>query len=84
MWRRDGRELFYRENLKLIAVEVKPSGDKIELGAPKPLFEVSVRNLSGRWYDISPDGRFLVNTYPTTLPAQNFELIVNWPAVLKK
>jgi hypothetical protein len=45
---------------------------------------VAVRNLSGRWLDVSPDGRFLMNTTPTAAQAQNFEIVVNWPAVLKK
>jgi len=43
-----------------------------------------VRNLAGRWYDVSPDGRFLMNTSPSGAQAQNFELVVNWPAGLNK
>jgi hypothetical protein len=27
VWRRDGKEIFYRENLRLMAVEVKAKGD---------------------------------------------------------
>jgi eukaryotic-like serine/threonine-protein kinase len=84
VWRRDGKEVFYRENLKLMAVTVKTHAGGIELGTPSGLFEVAVRNLSGRWYDVSPDGRFLMNTSPASAQVQSFELVVDWPAELNK
>jgi serine/threonine protein kinase len=84
VWRRDSKEIFYREYLTLMAVEVKPKGRTIDLGAPKPLFEVAAHNLSGRWYDIAPDGRFLMNGSPSQTQTKNFELVVNWPAKLTK
>jgi Tol biopolymer transport system component/predicted Ser/Thr protein kinase len=78
VWSRDGKEIYYRENLKLMAVAVKHKGRAVELGAPSELFEVAVRNLSGRWYDVSPDGRFLMNTSPASAQVKSFELVVNW------
>ena len=84
VWRRDGKEIFYRENLRLMAVAVKAKGDTFDLGAPNALFEVAARNLNGRWYDVGPDGRLLMNTAPIVSQAQNFELLVNWPAELNK
>jgi len=84
VWRRDGKEIFYRENLRLMAVAVKANRDAVELGAPNTLFEVAARNLNGRWYDVGPDGRLLMNTAPNVSQAQNFELLVNWPAELNK
>ena len=82
VWRHDGKEIYYRANLRMMAVKVKVKGDTVELGKPEDLFEVAVRNLSGRWYDVSPDGRFLMNTSPATAQAPNFELVVNWAAGL--
>jgi eukaryotic-like serine/threonine-protein kinase len=84
VWRRDSKEIYYRANLRMMAVKVNEKGGTIELGKPEALFEVAVRNLSGRWYDVSPDGRFLMNTSPATAQSPNFELVVNWPAALKK
>jgi len=84
VWRRDGKEIYYRSNLRMMAVKVNEKGVAIELGKPEALFEVAVRNLAGRWYDVSPDGRFLMNTSPSGAQAQNFELVVNWPAGLNK
>jgi Tol biopolymer transport system component len=84
VWRRDGKEIYYRSNLRMMAVKVNVKGDTVELGKPEALFEVAVRNLSGRWYDVAPDGRFLMNTSPATAQSPNFELVVNWPAALSK
>jgi len=84
VWRRDGKEIFYRANLGIMAVEVNTKGRTIELSAPKSLFELPVRNLTGRYYDVSPDGRFLANTSLRTNQAQNFELLVNWPGKLNQ
>ncbi len=71
VWRRDSKEIFYREYLTLMAVEVKPKGRTIDLGAPKALFEVAAHNLSGRWYDIAPDGHFLMNGSPSQTQTKN-------------
>jgi eukaryotic-like serine/threonine-protein kinase len=84
VWRRDGKEIFYRESLRLMGVAVKTKGDTVDLSAPSALFEVAARNLNGRWYDVGPDGRLLMNTAPNVSQAQNFELLVNWPAELNK
>ena len=84
VWRRDGKEIYYRANLRMMAVKVNLQGNAVELGKPEALFEVAVRNLAGRWYDVAPDGRFLMNTSPATAQSSNFELVVNWPAELSK
>jgi len=83
VWRHDGKEIYYRENLRMMAVKVNAQGGRVELGTPTPLFEAAARNRNGRWYDVSPDGRFLMNMAPPASQAQNFELVVNWPAELK-
>jgi hypothetical protein len=67
-----------------MAVQVKASAGTPELSSPTPLFEVAAANLLGRYYDVGPDGRFLVNTSPLAAKAQSFSLVVNWPARLKK
>ena len=84
VWRHDGKEIYYRSGLRMMAVKVNVKRDRVDLDKPESLFEVGVRNLAGRWYDVSPDGRFLMNTSPATAQAPNFELLVNWPAALKK
>ena len=84
VWKHDGKEIYYRANLRMMAVKVDVKHSEMELGKPEALFEIAVRNLSGRWYDVSRDGRFLMNTSPPSVQGQNFELLINWPAALKK
>jgi hypothetical protein len=67
-----------------MAVEVNARSSSIEFSSPKMLFELAAANLNGRYYDVAPDGRFLVNTSPLTAKAQSFPLLVNWPARLQK
>ena len=83
-WSHTGKEIFYRENLRMMSVKVNTLGPKIELGNPEPLFEVAARNLNGRWYAVSADGRFLMNTTPASAQTRRFELLFNWHAELKK
>jgi hypothetical protein len=65
VWRRDGRELFYRaSDATLMAVPVAPGADFMP-GAPIRLFELRAATGGdlgyGTFYDVAPDGRFLIN-----------------------
>jgi Tol biopolymer transport system component len=84
VWRRDGKEIYYREGLRVMAVEVNTKASPVEFSSPKALFELAAGNLYGRYYDVAPDGRFLTSTFPLTTKAQSFSLVVNWPAKLNK
>jgi Tol biopolymer transport system component len=84
VWRRDGKEIYYREGLVVMAAQVDVKGGNVEFGSPKPLFELASGNLYGRYYDVAPDGRFLANTSPPTPNTQSFLLVVNWPTKLNK
>jgi Tol biopolymer transport system component len=84
VWRHDEKEIYYREGLRIMAVEVNTKTSPVEFSSPKALFELASGNLNGRYYDVAPDGRFLTNTSPLTTKAQSFSLVVNWPAKLKK
>ena len=82
VWRRDGRELFYRApDGKIMAVPVAPRSD-FAAGAPIPLFQprAALGGLGvGTFYDVAPDGRFLVNIFVerTSPPAT---VVMNWQA----
>ena len=65
IWAKNGRELFYRNGDKMMAVTIAEKGDRLEPGTPTLLFEgrFAVSTVSGNdaWYDVSPDGkRFLM------------------------
>ena len=83
VWRHDSRELFYRAaDGKLVAVPVGPGSD-FAPGAPISLFEPPRAEIGtlgfGTFYDVAPDGRFLVNILVrrTSPPAT---VVLNWRA----
>jgi serine/threonine protein kinase len=83
VWRHDSRELFYRAaDGKIMAVPVGPGAD-FAPGAPIPLFAPQGAEIStlgyGTFYDVAPDGRFLINILVkrTSPPAT---VVLNWPA----
>jgi Tol biopolymer transport system component len=84
-WRRDGKELFYIAlDGKMMAVPVNTTSATFEPGIPIPLFET---NAVGFYrYDVTPDGRFLINT-ATGAATPNFSpitVVLHWQARLKK
>ena len=80
IWRRDGRELFYRApGGQLMAVPIA-AGAEFQPGVAVPLFKPSaaVGTLGlGTFYDVAPDGRFLINMFVerTSPPAT---VVLNW------
>jgi Tol biopolymer transport system component len=82
-WNRNGRELFYREGAKLMAVEVQ-IGATFRAGTPKALFE-GAQYAQG--YDVSPDGgRFLFVKPNAGGPDQELEVrvVLNWAEELRR
>ena len=84
-WGAGGRELFYLspEN-KLMAVNLKLGADSVQPDAPRELFPLPELASVRSPYEASSDGqRFLVlaGRGPVSQPLQ---VIVNWPALLKK
>ena len=82
-WRADGRELFYLAlDGMMMAVPVM-SGTAFEPGIPVPLFKT---NATGFFpYDVSADGRFLVNTLPEFCSTESpITVMLNWQSTLKK
>jgi Tol biopolymer transport system component len=80
IWRRDGRELFYRApSGQLMAVPIA-EGSEFQPGVAIPLFNPSsaVGSLGlGTFYDVAPDGQFLINVFVerTSPPAT---VVLNW------
>jgi len=88
LWNRNGRELFYRNGAKMMAVEIntKPS---FSAGTPKMLFEAQYAMPANSTpdYDVSPDGqRFLMlkaAEQEQGAPAQ-INIVLNWFEELKQ
>jgi len=85
-WRRDGKELFYIEGRRLMAVGVNADGQVFDFGVPKSLFDLRLE-LEGRRsrYQVAANGqKFLV-----VVPAENAQsppitVVTNWTAGLKR
>jgi len=87
-WRRDGKELFYlAPDRQIMAVAVRGEST-FESEAPRPLFQTRVPfpgSIYRMNYDVTADGaRFLVNTLVEGAGSSPINVVLNWPAGLKK
>ena len=83
IWSRDGKELFFlAADGKMMAVDVTESERGFPPGVPKALFDAGL--LPGAYYDVAKDGRFLLPKPVEQGGKAPIEVIVNWPATLKK
>jgi Tol biopolymer transport system component len=88
-WRADGKELYYiAPDGKLMATPIAASGATIAPGTPVALFQTRIygggTDVSvGTEYDVSGDGRFLIETVLEDA-ASPITLLQNWSAGLKK
>jgi hypothetical protein len=82
-WSRDGTQLFYiAPDKKMMAVSF--DAEPCRAGAPHGLFQTRIiaASLAGFQYDVTPDGRFLINSLPSG--ASPLTLLTNWTAALKR
>jgi len=83
-WSHDGKELYYlAPDGKLMAAPVRVKDGTLEVGTPQMLFQTRVpgggTNAYTRpQYDVSRDGRFLVNTVLQGKTASPITLLLNW------
>jgi serine/threonine-protein kinase len=83
-WARSGRELFFRDGEKMMAVDVQTT-PTFHAGAPHLLFEGAYARLP--WgeanYDVSPDAqKFLMIQGEARAPITDIQLVLNWAADL--
>jgi dipeptidyl aminopeptidase/acylaminoacyl peptidase len=84
IWRRDGRELFFLSEGKMMAAEVKTNGSGLDVGNARLLFDAHSGFGGFAHYDVTPDGkRFIVATLGEGGSAP-MNLVVNWTADLKQ
>jgi len=71
-------------SLRCMAVDVKSGpDDSFDAGAPGVLFNPRTSPLRTDTFDVAKDGRFLIPTL-TQQSALPINVVVNWPAMLKK
>jgi hypothetical protein len=82
-WARNGRELFYRNGQKMMAVDIETK-EGFRASSPKLLFEGQylggpVGIQPGIGYDVSPDGRRFLMIKPDSEPnAVQLQVVENW------
>jgi Tol biopolymer transport system component len=85
-WSRDGREIFYAQDVRLMAAPVSVAGGTMRPGRPVELFQNrAFAEVFMRW-DVHPDGkRFLVaENEETEVKPASIHVILNWPALLRE
>ncbi len=88
-WQADGKELFYLDGNKMMAVDVDTSSATFHVGAPKLLFTTQLEANSNDFRDryvVSPSGRRFLMVTPAVKSAAKplpITVIINWPALLK-
>jgi Tol biopolymer transport system component len=83
-WSHDGRTIFYiAPDKKMMAVDFDPLHGTAS--APRVLFQTRIvsPNFVGLQYDVAPDGRFLVNSFPSESVAP-LTLLTNWTQLLER
>jgi len=85
LWEPHGRELFYQNGDKLMAVAIETEPGFVA-GAPRLLFEGSYVAQTGDDYDVAPDGRrfVMIQRGPSEAPATQITLVQNWFEELKR
>jgi serine/threonine protein kinase len=88
-WRRDGKELYYLNPAgAMMAAPITVTGSTVAPGAPVALFPTRIYAggadaAQGRQYDVTRDGRFLINTVLDAASAP-ITLLMNWHPEAKK
>jgi eukaryotic-like serine/threonine-protein kinase len=83
-WRSDGQELYYiAPDGKLMAVSITTRGAAIVPGTPVALFQARIwgggtNATQGHQYDVSPDGRFVLNGAIDNVAMAPITLLLNW------
>ena len=87
VWSRDGRELFYVNGDKMMAVEIT-TAPAFRAGTPRLLFEgrylLSPNSVAA--YDVSSDGQRFLRVQPMhpDPPANQIHVVLNWTEELKR
>jgi serine/threonine protein kinase len=83
-WSRDGRQIFYvRPDRKLMVVNFDPTTATVS--ASREVFQTRIvaPHFNMFQYDVTPDGRFLINSLPAD-HSSPLTLVTNWTTLVKE
>jgi Tol biopolymer transport system component len=79
-WSRDGSQLFFYNNGKMMAAKLKSTAGTLSVTSVAPLFDCHPpEGFRRMFYDVMPDGRFLMMTPTGAVQPMTLTLTVNWP-----
>jgi hypothetical protein len=84
LWSKNGKEIFYRAENKMMVVDVSGNVD-LTLSQPRQLFDQRYvfQNISLANYDVSPDGQQFVMVKDET-GSGRLNVVLNWTEELKR
>jgi len=82
-WRKDGRELFYLQRNRLMAVDVSANSGGFAVSVPRQLFEERIKTLTR--FSVSNNGQRFLFVTPAERPehADPLTVVLNWTAAVK-
>ena len=85
VWAPDGRELFYRNNEKMMAVPIESTSD-FSPGVPVVLFEhrTTLSPVHVPEYSVTADGRHFIMGQGSAFALTRLNVVVNWADELKR
>jgi Tol biopolymer transport system component len=84
-WSRDGSQLFFYDNGKMMAATIKADAATLEVEGITALFDCRPPEGFRRlFYDVTQDGRFLMMSPASDAAPTPLTLTVNWPQLLRK
>lgn len=84
-WRRDGKDLYFMDGDKLMAVPVGSDGTSFDSGTPVQLFTARLGISFRNHFTVSADGqRFLFASPRDSGNPGGFNVLLNWPGLVKK
>lgn len=83
VWSHDGKELYFLRGPTLMTASTK-TFPKFEAGVAKALFDVQMESDGSSGFAVSKDGRFLVPVAVNHTAMTPTQVVVNWPALLKR
>jgi WD40 repeat protein len=87
-WSPDGKELFYHNGSKLLSVSIESASPDFRVAAPRVLFEGGFAyddtDAGLRFYDVAPDGRFLMIDPSDAGSTASIVVVQSWDEELKR
>ena len=84
VWAASGRELFFRNGSKMMAVPLSFDGASARIGRPQTIFEGDYQEWSNADYDVTADGKQFVMVRTANANTRTLSVRLNWTTELER